>query len=305
MIPVRGKRNGLSGRGWVVEENSVETIAPQEAGILGGWTVKGRIILTLAAGSGLLWLGTMGAAEPTKKATGTTKTAATAKVATVQVSNQEIANAVASRIKASGVAKDAVVQIKVDKGIVDLAGVAVSSDQQQSIAQHAMAVEGVREVVLSMKVQTALESAAVTPVSTPMPMFAPMAAQPVIMPVSNTPAMLPPNYGVQQATGGTVMGGPLPQEPMPMGGPGGGMSHDPYGPKLPAHSWPTYAPYSNMSRVGYPQAYPYNAFPYIGPFYPFPKVPLGWRTVQLTWEDGHWYMGRVSTPHDYWRVRFW
>jgi hypothetical protein len=60
-----------------------------------------------------------------------------------------------------------------------------------------------------------------------------------------------------------------------------------------------------MSRVAYPQAYPYNAFPFIGPFYPFPKVPLGWRSVKLDWDDGHWYIGRLSTPHDYWRVRFW
>jgi len=80
---------------------------------------------------------------------------------------------------------------------------------------------------------------------------------------------------------------------------------DPAGPTLPPYAWPTYAPYNNVSRVGYPTAYPYNAFPFIGPFYPFPKVPLGWRSVNLTWEDGHWWYGRTSTPHDYWRVRFW
>ena len=76
-------------------------------------------------------------------------------------------------------------------------------------------------------------------------------------------------------------------------------------PPLPPHAWPTYAPYNNASRIAYPQAYPYNAFPFIGPYYPFPKVPLGWRKVTLEWEDGHWYLGRNSAPHDYWRVRFW
>ena len=25
--------------------------------------------------------------------------------------------------------------------------------------------------------------------------------------------------------------------------------------------------------------------PYIGPFYPYPQVPLGWRKVQLEWDD--------------------
>jgi hypothetical protein len=76
-------------------------------------------------------------------------------------------------------------------------------------------------------------------------------------------------------------------------------------PPLPPYAWPTYAPHNNVSRVAYPTAYPYNAFPFIGPFYPFPKVPLGWRSVKMEWEDGHWWYGRTSTPQDYWRVRFW
>ena len=117
--------------------------------------------------------------------------------------------------------------------------------------------------------------------------------------------------------------GGYPTGPMPMGGmpgPGGGTgypqdpvplampsnpSYDLTGPKMPPYAWPTYAPYPNYSRVAYPTAYPYNAFPFIGPFYPFPKVPLGWRSVKLEWDDGHWYLGRLSTPHDYWRVKFW
>lgn len=80
---------------------------------------------------------------------------------------------------------------------------------------------------------------------------------------------------------------------------------DPAGPRLPPYAWPTYAPYNNMSRVAYPQSYPYNAFPYIGPYYPFPKVPLGWRKVVLEWEDGHWYYGKLASPQDMWRVKFW
>lgn len=76
-------------------------------------------------------------------------------------------------------------------------------------------------------------------------------------------------------------------------------------PPLPPYAWPTYAPHNNVSRVGYPTAYPYNAFPFIGPFYPFPKVPLGWRKVLLEWEDGHWWIGKTQSPQDYWRVRFW
>jgi hypothetical protein len=106
-------------------------------------------------------------------------------------------------------------------------------------------------------------------------------------------------------------GGPAPYpysgpivEPAPLGVPGN-ISPDMQAPPLPPHAWPTYAPYNNASRIAYPEAYPYNAFPFIGPFYPFPKVPLGWRKVTLEWEDGHWYLGRSSAPHDYWRTRFW
>lgn len=93
-------------------------------------------------------------------------------------------------------------------------------------------------------------------------------------------------------------------EPQSMGMPGMG-SAEMNAPPLPPYAWPTYAPYNNVSRVGYPTAYPYNAFPFIGPYYPFPKVPLGWRKVTLEWEDGHWWYGRQQTPNDYWRVRFW
>ena len=55
-------------------------------------------------------------------------------------------------------------------------------------------------------------------------------------------------------------------------------------------------PVQQLLPRGYPQTYPYNAFPFIGPFYPFPKVPLGWRKVVLEWEDGHWYYGKLVQP---------
>ena len=101
---------------------------------------------------------------------------------------------------------------------------------------------------------------------------------------------------------GTQMGPVV--EPAPLGVPGA-ITPDLQAPPLPPNAWPTYAPHNNLSRVGYPQAYPYNAFPFIGPYYPFPKVPLGWRKVTLEWEDGHWWYGRNQTPNDYWKVRFW
>ena len=76
-------------------------------------------------------------------------------------------------------------------------------------------------------------------------------------------------------------------------------------PKMPPYAWPTYAPYNNFSRVAYPLAYPYNAWPYIGPVYPFPKVPLGWRSVKLEWDDGYWWFSKTATGYDWWRLRYW
>jgi hypothetical protein len=73
---------------------------------------------------------------------------------------------------------------------------------------------------------------------------------------------------------------------------------------MPPYAWPTYAPYNNYSRVAYPEAYPMNAWPFIGPIHPFPKVPLGWRSVKLEWDDGYWWFSRTATKHDWWRLRF-
>ena len=87
------------------------------------------------------------------------------------------------------------------------------------------------------------------------------------------------------------------------GGPGGAHALAP--PSLPPYAWPTYAPYNNYSRVGYPEEYPHAAFPFIGPFYPFPKVPLGYRAIKLEWEDGHWWYGRNKTRRDFWSARYW
>jgi hypothetical protein len=75
-------------------------------------------------------------------------------------------------------------------------------------------------------------------------------------------------------------------------------------PPMPPYAWPSYAPYNNYSRVGSPTLYPYQAFPFIGPMYPFPKVPLGWRSVTLQWQDGYWWYGRKATGHDWWRIRY-
>ena len=81
--------------------------------------------------------------------------------------------------------------------------------------------------------------------------------------------------------------------------------YDVNSPRMPPYAWPTYAPYNNYSRVAYPQLYPQNAWPYIGPNHPFPKVPPGWRKVQLEWQDGYWWYATRGSSHDWWTLRFW
>jgi hypothetical protein len=116
-------------------------------------------------------------------------------------------------------------------------------------------------------------------------------------------------------TGEPPLSGPFPGGPG-MTGPGGrpepvpiysapGLGFETLNPpRMPPYSWPTYAPYNNYSRVAYPEAYPYNAWPFIGPVHPFPKIPLGWRSVRLTWDDGYWWFARTATRYDWWKLRF-
>ena len=82
----------------------------------------------------------------------------------------------------------------------------------------------------------------------------------------------------------------------------GGASHMAYDlPHLPAYAWPSYASYPNAAQISYPQEYSASAWPYIGPFYPYPQVPLGWRQVQMEWDDGQWNLNfRPRTERWFW-----
>jgi hypothetical protein len=189
--------------------------------------------------------------------------------------NQKLAEAVADKLTATAAAQGIDrLSVETDGGTVTLNGVCKDADQKAALLAAVRVVPGVKLVkdgLTAGGVAQAQAAAGIPPAAVP-------------------PSLVP--------TGGPAV------EPAPLGnggfGPGDGAA-----PPLPPYAWPTYAPYNNVSRVGYPTAYPYNAYPFIGPYYPFPKVPLGWRSVSLTWEDGHWWYGRTSAPHDYWRVRFW
>ena len=71
-------------------------------------------------------------------------------------------------------------------------------------------------------------------------------------------------------------------------------------PALPQTAWPSYAAYPNYAAVTYPRQHSASAWPYIGPFYPYPQVPLGWRDVNLQWDDGHWYLDFNDRTDRWW-----
>jgi hypothetical protein len=226
--------------------------------------VKMRALFSLAGALGLCVAGLSNAQEAKRMP------AADMTVASSAVNNQDLANAVVAQLQKCSL-RGFTIDIFCQDGIVAVRGQVADKAQHDLVVRSIYAVPGVKNVI------DGLAMAEVRPVQG----FA-----------QAEPGVLPPPAG----------GRPI-VDPIPVGQPGV-MMNDLNPPKMPPYSWPSYAPYNNYSRVAYPQAYPYNAWPFIGPFYPFPKVPLGWRSVTLEWQDGHWWMGRNATTHDYWRVRY-
>lgn len=177
------------------------------------------------------------------------------------------------------------IQVYQQDGVIDLTGDVADESQRAAAVQVARSVPGVMIVRDWLQVR---ESGIIP------------AQAPLIQPIP-----LPPPQPVDKDKGGGRIDGQLP-EPMPIFQGQPGMPNTALQPPpLPPYAWPTFAPYNNYSRVAYPLAYPYEQWPFIGPMYPFPRVPLGWRSVTLTWEDGHWWYHRNPTGHDWWRIRYW
>jgi len=95
-------------------------------------------------------------------------------------------------------------------------------------------------------------------------------------------ALAAPFVAIGQAAGGM---------PAHLPGPGHSVVPARYDhPNMPGYAWPSYSAHPNYAGVTYPKQYSPTAWPYIGPFYPYPQVPLGWRRVELKWDDGWWQM---------------
>ena len=189
--------------------------------------------------------------------------------------NQQIANAIADSLRQSGQLRHYHIDVTVDAGTALLTGTVEDQPQREEALRIVQGAPGIERVLDRLSIGP--DIAQVQAATQPPPMPAP-AARPA------------PGFPPEPQ--------PLYQAPTPS-------PYDVNPPQMPPYAWPTYAPYNNYSRVAYPQAYPYNAFPFIGPFYPFPKVPLGWRSVTLKWEDGHWWFRQTATAYDWWHIRYW
>jgi hypothetical protein len=198
-----------------------------------------------------------------------------------------MADAIAARLRQSGQLRHYTIDIAFREGTAELGGAVADQAQREEVLRLVQGVPGVERVVDHLSAGDEIRP---VQAGEPPP---PRLPQP-------TPTPAPP---ARRGGDGFVTGPP--GEPTPIFQSPTPAYTDLNPPKMPPYAWPTYAPYNNFSRVAYPTAYPYNAWPFIGPVYPFPKVPLGWRSVKLEWDDGYWWFSRTANKCDWWKLRYW
>jgi hypothetical protein len=215
-------------------------------------------------------------------------------------SNQQLAEILAARLRDSGRLQHYTVDVLVQGGVVELRGSVADQPQREEVLRLVQGVPGVERVVDRLHLAI---NPGITRVQAPGD-----APGKLPEPIPETPR-LPVAPGMDrrpaQAGAADAVAPPAGAEPVPLVRAPAPSPYDLSQPRMPPYAWPTYAPYNNYSRVAIPEAYPYNAWPFIGPVYPFPKVPLGWRSVKLEWDDGYWWFSRVANKYDWWRLRYW
>lgn len=239
--------------------------------------------------------------------------------------DQQLADAVAGKVGQAGNLNGYRVEVTCMAGSVELTGAVRDQSQKDEVSKLVRSVKGVRKINNKLEIKSDIVKAQAESLPSPInnlipgnvdigsagPMLsgdAPAAPVPVSPAAPGPISGSVPGNSIPMQPGAMSMGSPEGYggtDPTPIGVPPTAGLYDSMPPRMPPYAWPTYAPYNNYSRVGYPTEYPQQAFPFIGPFYPFPKVPLGYRAIKLEWEDGHWYYGRTSTKRDYWKVRYW
>lgn len=237
--------------------------------------------------------------------------------------NQQMAEQIAGALRAAQF-RGKGVQIRFQGGVVTLIG-EVADPQTKALAdQTVMQIPGVQGfdnqlVVAGEGAPQEVMAPPAGPIGPPQfgaqpmgapPMGAPQFGPPVGPADATYPGAAPNNLQevafqgqvpVQQGPPPAGPQGGYPAEMMPQGAPVAGASHQVYDqPNLPNHAYPTYGSYPNYAQVSYPQQYSASAWPYIGPFYPYPQVPLGWRKVQLEWDDGYWQLNFRPRTEKWW-----
>ncbi|HID21220.1 MAG TPA: BON domain-containing protein [Planctomycetaceae bacterium] len=240
------------------------------------------------------------------------KTPRAAQPASMQVASSDSPQAVARKIAAALRQIDlrgCDITVRYQNGTAILLGTVSSPLQAQQAAEVASRVPGVRVV------ENRLGAPGSPPVaarqgfvpSEMRPQTRPVAGIPVPLPIApvalpSSPAG-PSGPALPTGTGQLVAadGQPTPAAPPAYGHPGSGASHVVYNmPRLPEYAWPAYAAYPNYAQLTYPKQYSASAWPYIGPFYPYPQIPLGWRQVQLEWDDGYWNLNFRPRTNKWW-----
>ncbi len=190
-----------------------------------------------------------------------------------KMSNQQVANAIAQALRGTGLSGYDI-SINFKNGVASLNGSVGSEQQRDQVTRVVSQVPGVKSVNNQLGVTPVRQTAAFQP--------QPGEAAPA-------PALAAPQPGMAPVPGpGPMMGGPGPVNPV---------YNQPY---MPNYAWPTYAAYPNYGAVSYPKQYSASAFPYIGPFYPYPQVPMGWRSSTLEWDDGQWQLKFSPKTERWW-----
>jgi BON domain len=209
--------------------------------------------------------------------------------------NQQTADIIAGQLRQNAELHGYDVSVAFQNGVARLTGTVADLPQREEVLRIVQGVPGVERVLDRM---TAAGGVATVRLE-----------EPPLVPIVPPPTPEPPagrrNDGpLNGAPPGALPGGPG-SEPVPVFQAPAPSPYDLNPPRMPPYAWPTYAPYNNYSRVAYPLDYPYNAFPFIGPNYPFPKVPLGWRSVKLEFDDGYWWFSKTATKYNWWHLRYW
>ena len=166
-----------------------------------------------------------------------------------------------------------------------------ASPQAQQASANAAATQTQAAPIPTAQPQAQPQYQAVQVIPVPVPMYPQAAGRPQ-MPVAYAASRLPggmPQGQVRMAQ--AVSPQQVAPAPQFIQSTSSGMAPARYDhPRMPGYAWPSYASYPNYAALQYPKQYSAHAWPYIGPFYPYPQVPLGWRKVTLSWDDGWWHL---------------